>query len=96
MKGGHLLREARKRAGMTQAEVARACGTTQSAIARVEAGAQSPTLEQLTKLIRASGFDLSIRLVKADPERSMHVSDALQGDPDERLRRVVAAARMIG
>ena len=96
MKGGHLLREARKRAGMTQAEVARACGTTQSAIARVEGGAQSPTLEQLTKLIRACGFDLSIRLVKADPERSLHVADALKGDPDERLRRMITAARIIG
>ena len=90
-----MIREARKRAGMTQAQVAAAAGTTQSAIARLEAGAQAPTLEQLTKLVRACGFDLSIRLVKADPELGLHVADALAGDPDERLRSAIAAARLL-
>lgn len=81
---------------MTQTEVARIAGTTQSAIARVESGAQAPSLEQLTKLLRACGFEPSIRLVRADPELALHVADALVRDPDERLRDVLAAAEMLG
>ena len=89
------MREARKRAGMTQAQVAAAAGTTQSAVARVENDAQAPTLEQLTKLVRACGFDLSIRLVGVDRELPLHVADALARPPEERLRRAVAAANRL-
>lgn len=89
------MREGRKRAGLTQTQVAAAAGTTQSAVARVENDAQAPTLEQLTKLVRACGFDLSIRLVKADPELRLHVNDALSRAPDERIREVVSAAARV-
>jgi transcriptional regulator with XRE-family HTH domain len=80
---------------LTQAQLAEAAGTTQSAIARVETDAQAPTLEQLTKLLRACGFDLAIRLVRADPELSLHVSDALERPPDERLKRAITAVNRL-
>ena len=43
MRGNHLVREARKRAGLTQAELAARVGTTQSSIARFVAATGSPT-----------------------------------------------------
>jgi transcriptional regulator with XRE-family HTH domain len=89
------VREARKRAGLTQAQLAAKAGTTQSAIARVETDAQAPTLEQLTKLLRACGFDLAIRLVRADPELPLHVADALARSPEQRVRRAVGAANRL-
>lgn len=91
MRGGHFVREARKRAGMTQSQVATLAGTTQSAVARIENDAQAPTLQQLTKLVRACGFDLSVHLVSFDRELPLHVADALSRPPDERLRDAVSA-----
>ena len=54
--------DARNRRGMTQTEIARRVGTTQSAIARFEAGRTNPTLEFASRLSRALGAKLEIRL----------------------------------
>ncbi len=44
---GSAVRSARKRAGMTQAELARLCATSQPAIARLEKGLVAPTVVSL-------------------------------------------------
>lgn len=62
MDGSQLVREARRRAGLTQAELATRVGTTQSAIARLERGSTSLTLERASRLVRACGFDLQVRI----------------------------------
>jgi transcriptional regulator with XRE-family HTH domain len=59
---GSLVREARRRAGLTQAQLAERVGTTQSAIARVERGASSPTLARVRELVVACGLELRLRL----------------------------------
>ena len=56
------LVEARVRAGLTQAELARQMGTTQSAIARLESGRSSPGLTTLRKLADVTGSRLVVRL----------------------------------
>lgn len=56
--------DARHKKGMTQAEIARRAGTTQSAIARFETGGTNPTLEFASRLSRALGAKLEIRLSK--------------------------------
>ena len=56
--------DARNKKGMTQAEIARRTGTTQSAIARFESGRTNPTLEFASRLSRALGAKLEIRLSK--------------------------------
>jgi ribosome-binding protein aMBF1 (putative translation factor) len=45
------LVEARNRAKMTQAEVAKKMGTTQSVVARIESGRTSPTMETVSPLL---------------------------------------------
>jgi len=62
------VREARRRAGLTQAELAARAGTTQSAIARLERGNGSPSLERISELLAACGFEVQVRLVPEDPD----------------------------
>jgi len=45
---------ARVRAGLTQAEVAERMGTTQSVVARLESGAQMPSVNTLLKFAKAT------------------------------------------
>ena len=59
---GVLIREARERAGLTQADVARRAGTSQPAIARYEAGLARPRLETAQRCVEACGFELRIEL----------------------------------
>jgi len=94
MRGTQLVREARKRAGLTQAELAARAGTTQSAIARVESGAVAPSLKRLTELVQAAGFDIDVRLVPYDDH---DLSMALRNrtlTPEQRLDSMLNAQRL--
>lgn len=83
--GGELVREARKRMGLTQRELAKRSGTTQSAIARLESCRTDPSLVDVLRLIRLSGLDLRVALVPLD-ESDLHQAAALTRlDPEERL-----------
>jgi DNA-binding XRE family transcriptional regulator len=55
------LIEARSRAGLSQAEVARRMGVPQPAVVRLEAGTHSPTLTTLSRYASAIGVALDIR-----------------------------------
>ena len=68
MDPAHIVREARLRAGLTQAELAGRAGTTQSALARLESGAASPGFPRVADLVEACGLELRVRIV--DPDRS--------------------------
>ena len=57
-----LLTEARRRAGISQRELARRAGTSQAAVARIERGRQSPSAATLRRLIAACGVDLLVDL----------------------------------
>ncbi len=95
MKGNHLIAEARKRAVLTQAELASRVGTTQSAIARLERGRTVPTLERITQLVRACGFELEVRLVPQDDQEWTIAQTNKRLSPGERVDKLVAAARFV-
>ncbi len=57
---GALLREARKRHGLDQSELARRVGTEQPAISRIERNLISPSLDTLNRLLEAMGETLAI------------------------------------
>src|SRR5438046_8876869 len=88
MKGNHLVREARRRAGLTQAELAARAGTTQSAIARLERGATTPTLKTISDLVRACGFDLTIGIANTDDDHDWSLlQQNLRLTPTQRVER---------
>ncbi|HET8956460.1 MAG TPA: helix-turn-helix transcriptional regulator [Solirubrobacterales bacterium] len=57
---GALLREARRRHGLGQAELARRVGTEQPAISRIERDLVSPSLDTLNRLLEAMGETLTV------------------------------------
>jgi transcriptional regulator with XRE-family HTH domain len=66
-----ILQEGRRRAGLTQRELAVRAGTSQAAIARIERGRQLPSLETLRRLLRACDLDLDLRIVAHDTTRTL-------------------------
>lgn len=63
------LLDARTRAKLTQAQVARRMGTSQSAVARMESGRSLPSMTSLRKYAHATGSTVEIKLPKAKPAR---------------------------
>ncbi len=93
--GGDLIREARKRAGLTQAELAGRAGTTQSGIARWESGRTSPSLDDVRRLIRLCGFDLEVAIVPYDDSDMAQAERLLALTPAERLEWNQRAVRQM-
>ena len=58
MTAGELLREARRRHGLTQAQLAARARTSQAAISRIERGLVSPSVETLRSLLDLMGEEL--------------------------------------
>lgn len=55
------LRSARRRAGLSQSELAARSETSQTAISAYERGRKEPSLSTLSRLLAATGAELSIR-----------------------------------
>jgi transcriptional regulator with XRE-family HTH domain len=60
MDPGELIASARRRAGMTQLEVARRAGTSQPVVSAYERGHRDPTYGTLRRLIAAAGGTLRL------------------------------------
>jgi transcriptional regulator with XRE-family HTH domain len=87
-----LLREARLRAGLSQAELGRRVQRSQSQIARWERGDVKPSLETLRELIRACGLELTFGLADYDDSYDEWILRALEETPAERLANAAQAA----
>jgi transcriptional regulator with XRE-family HTH domain len=61
------LREARKRAGLSQAEVAARLGIGQAYVSRVERGAQNITLSYCVRFAQAVGCTVSTEVIPPNP-----------------------------
>ena len=96
MKGNHLVREARKRAGLSQTELAQRAGTTQSVISRLERGATTPSMQTISDLVRACGFDLDISLARHDDDHDWSlVQQNLRLSPEQRIQQVTKWAKFV-
>jgi len=73
---GSAVRAARRRAGLSQVELARRAGTSQPSIARLERGLVSPTVISLDRIARALGTEL---VIDFEPAHSAAGSAPAQG-----------------
>ena len=91
-----LLRDARRAAGLTQAELAGRLGVSQSEIARLEKQGANPRLGTLLDAVRAAGYTLTAEL---KPQRGTvdetMIAANLRMPPAERLRQFQAAYRSV-
>ena len=88
-----MVRAARRQAGITQKELARRLGTTQSVIARWESGRVSPTVETLSKVVRACGLNLVISLRPAGDHDLGLALESQKLTPEQRLDQLTATVR---
>lgn len=91
----HLVREARRRAGLTQEELADRAGVPQSTIGRIESGARVPSTVLVERLVRAAGFEVRVGLGEPDPETDSLVERALRRTARKRLADATRAARFV-
>jgi transcriptional regulator with XRE-family HTH domain len=91
----NLVREARRRAGFTQAELAERASVPKSTVGRVESGARIPSTEMVERLVRAAGFDVSVSLSEPDPGTDSMFERTLRRSPAERLADATRVARFV-
>jgi transcriptional regulator with XRE-family HTH domain len=89
--GGQFVREARRRAGLTQRQLALRAGVSQPTVARIESGQTSAAFERIVELVRTSGFDLDVHVVPLDEDALAMAEQNLRRTPDERLNGLLAA-----
>jgi transcriptional regulator with XRE-family HTH domain len=95
MDAATLLHYARRKAGLSQRTLGRRAGVTQASIARIETGETSPRFDTLDRLLAACGFEL-----EAIPKRGFGIDKTVMEEfvrltPSERAREAAAEARAI-
>ncbi|MGH3535896.1 MAG: helix-turn-helix domain-containing protein [Steroidobacteraceae bacterium] len=93
MISGSIAKEARLRAGFTQADLGARLGKPQSVIARWESGAVQPSLESLRELVRTCGLDLGFHLSKLDDSNTTLIDQLLRMSPAERFSDLISRVR---
>jgi transcriptional regulator with XRE-family HTH domain len=91
----NLIVEARRRAGITQRELARRLGTHQPVVARWEGGKTEPDFRTVVRVVRACGLDLNVSLSLADDHDLTLIRRELKVLPHERLSRMVEAVKAL-
>jgi transcriptional regulator with XRE-family HTH domain len=84
---GQILRDARRRAGVSQRRLAIRTGIAAPSISRIENGRESPSFERFAICLEALGFEPAIELYElegseADP---VHLAAEAQQTPSQRL-----------
>lgn len=100
----HLIRTARRQAGLTQQALAARAATSQAAVSAYESGRRSPSVDTLARILDAAGFELRMRLAKPDthdatrqkaetllPREAVEAFTAAERKRVERVRRRASA-----
>jgi len=95
MRISSVVREARRRAGLTQAQLAERAGVAKSTVGRIESRARVPSTEMVERLVRASGLEVTVSLSEADPGTDSMFERTLRRSPAERLADATRVARFV-
>jgi transcriptional regulator with XRE-family HTH domain len=95
MDAAGMVKMARRRAGLTQRELARRSGVAQPTVSRIESGRMSPTFDTLNTLVAACGMDLVVLERGEDGADIAMVQDLLRMTPAERLNYHSQGARIL-
>jgi transcriptional regulator with XRE-family HTH domain len=91
MDAAQTLRDARRRAGLTQRALARRAHTQQPTVARIESGAVVPRVDTLAGLLAACGLELAtVPRPGMGVDRTL-IQERLRMTPAERGRLTVRA-----
>src|SRR6185312_1133875 len=88
MRGGDYVLMARRRAGLTQRELAERLGLRQATIARWERGDRQVGFEDVEAVAAACGLRLEAHLNVEDRSWWSQIALQLERDPLERVRRL--------
>jgi transcriptional regulator with XRE-family HTH domain len=88
MRSRDLLVAGRRRAGLSQEQLAERLGRTQSTIARWETGAQRPPLESVVDALHACGLELAVGMPRYDDSYDSLIAQQLRLDPAARVRHL--------
>jgi transcriptional regulator with XRE-family HTH domain len=91
----NIVREARRRAGLTQAALAQKAGVPKSTVGRIESGARTPSVELVERLVRAAGLEVTVSLSETDPGTDSMFERTLRRTPAQRLADATRAARFV-
>jgi len=92
---GELLREARRRAGLSQVDLAVRAGVAQSVISAYESGRRQPAIPTLAALIGATGHELVLSL-QPEPRELARLSGPVGRRVRRNRHKLVAAAAAHG
>jgi transcriptional regulator with XRE-family HTH domain len=87
---GALVREARRLAGLSQAQLADRIGTKQSVVSRWERGVDEPRLSTLARILQACGFEADLTFRRHDDIDRAAIRAQLARTPTERVEWAVA------
>jgi transcriptional regulator with XRE-family HTH domain len=96
MVSADLIRQARRRAGLTQRELGERIRRPQSQIARWESGRVEPSLETLRRVVRACGLELTYRLANYDDSYVPYIERLLELSPEERIENALDREEVFG
>lgn len=96
MDAARSLKGIRRRAGLSQRELAKRTGVAQPTIARIERGQVTPRVDTLDRLLHACGWRIdTVPRLSSGVDRTL-IREMLRMTPEERLDAIGAAGRGFG
>lgn len=86
MNAALLIKKARRKAGLTQSQLAERMGTAQSEVARLESPGSNPRIETLARAVAAADASLRLSLGKPSGIDPTLIHDSLKQPAGVRLR----------
>jgi predicted transcriptional regulator len=95
MRPANILRIARKKAGLSQRELAARAGVPQSTIARIETGEIDPRNSTLDRVLSECGYSLELEQRLGIGIDRTQIHNLLAVRPRERVEQMAQAARAV-